>query len=173
VFEFDHHRKTFLRENDKSHCEKMWPEKTWMCDMHPETRNSFARSTATSLWAQGGHKMHMSLWFTPDYQIMWQDIVLVWLRHPSVPGREVLAYALLDDQSNAVLVKQSVFERLRIEASPTNIKFSTVLSKDQLIASYHVRDLEVSDNHHQNSIRLSTVYTQDNLPADDNYSPPK
>ncbi|CAB4026323.1 Hypothetical predicted protein [Paramuricea clavata] len=85
--------------------------------------------------------------------------------------REVLTYALLDDQSNAVLVKESVFERLVIEASPTNIKVSTVLSKDQLIVSYRVRDLEVSDYHHQKSIRLSTAYIRDDLPSDDSDIP--
>ena len=98
-------------------------------------------------------------------------IVLVWLRHPSLPDREVLTYALLDDQSNAVLVKDSVFERLGIEASPTNIRVSTVLNKDQLIASSRVRDLEVSDYHHQNSIRLPTAYTREDLPADDDDIP--
>ena len=97
--------------------------------------------------------------------------MLVWLRHPSVPGKEVLTYALLDDQSNAVLVKESVFERLGIEASPTNTKVSTVLNKDQLIASHHVRDLEVSDYHHQKSILLPTAYTRDDLPADDSDIP--
>ena len=91
----------------------------------------------------------------------------MWLRHPSLPDREVLTYALLDDQSNAVLVKDSVFERLGIEASPTNVRVSTVLHKDQLIASSRVRDLEVSDYHHQNSIRLPTGYTREDLPADD------
>ena len=97
--------------------------------------------------------------------------MLVWLRHPSVPGKEVLTYALLDDQSNAVLVKESVFERLGIEASPTNIKVSTVLNKDQLIASHRVRNLEVSDYHHQKSILLPTAYTRDDLPADDSDIP--
>ena len=97
--------------------------------------------------------------------------MLVWLRHPTLPDREVLTYALLDDQSNAVLVKDSVFERLRIEASPTNIRVSTVLNKDQLIASRRVRNLEVSDYHHQNSIRLPTAYTREDLPADDDDIP--
>ena len=178
AFDFDN-RKTFLRENricfncleTTNHiakkCDQKKPECATCAQRHatalhdPQRHPSEPKAATKCTRVCGSHQTTKSC----------AKIVLVWLRHPSVPGREVLTYALLDDQSNAVLVKESVFERLGIEASPTNIKVSTVLSKDQLIASYRVRDLEVSDYHHQNSIRLSTAYTRDDLPADDSDIP--
>ena len=178
TFDFDN-RKTFLREHricyncleTTNHiakkCDQKKPECATCAQRHatalhdPQRHPSEPKAATKCTRVCGSHQTTKSC----------AKIVLVWLRHPSVPGREVLTYALLDDQSNAVLVKESVFERLGIEASPTNIKVSTVLSKDQLIASYRVRDLEVSDYHHQNSIRLSTAYTRDDLPADDSDIP--
>ena len=94
-------------------------------------------------------------------------IVLVWLRHPSTPGKEVLTYALVDDQSNAVLMKESVSERLGLQGTEVNIRISTVLERDRHVACHRVKGLEVSDYHHQTTIPISTTYTRDDLPADE------
>ena len=94
-------------------------------------------------------------------------IVLVWLRHPCSPGKEVLTYALLDDQSNAVLMKKSVYDRLGLKGTETNIRISTVLERDRLVASHRVKGLEVSDYHHQTTIPINSAYTRDDLPADE------
>ena len=84
-------------------------------------------------------------------------IVLVWLRHPSTTGHEVLTYAMLDDQSNVVLMKKSVHDRLWLEGTDTNIRISTVLEKDRLVASQPVTGLEVSNCHDKTSIQINSA----------------
>ena len=67
--------------------------------------------------------------------------MLVWLCHPRTPGKEVLTYALLDDQSNSVLMKESVYERMGLQGTEANIRTPTMLERDRLVACHRVKDL--------------------------------
>ncbi|XP_028413601.1 uncharacterized protein LOC114536441 [Dendronephthya gigantea] len=135
-------RKTFMREKRICfNCLKSTNHIAKKCDQHKPECGTCNQRHATALHDPQRHPSEPRttthcIRVCGSYQTTKScaKIVLVWLRHPSVPDTEVLTYALLDDQSNAVLVKQSVFERFGIKSSPTNIRVSTVLNKEQLIA---------------------------------------
>ena len=54
-------------------------------------------------------------------------IVPVWLHHKNNPERELLVYALLDDQSDACLVKDDILHELDVTGPDVQLKLSTVL----------------------------------------------
>ena len=91
-------------------------------------------------------------------------IVPVWLHHESNPDDKVLVYALLDEQSNACLAKESVLERLNISGPEIELDLSTVLAR-QTIASRRITGLVVRGVHETAEIPLPETYTRDIIPA--------
>ena len=56
-------------------------------------------------------------------------IVPVWHRHEKGSQEKELVYALLDDQSDACFIKESVLEKLELNGPQVRLKLSTVLAE--------------------------------------------
>ena len=56
-------------------------------------------------------------------------IVPVWLRHEQAQDKQ-LVYALLDDQSDACFIKDTVLEKLKANGPEVQLKLSTVLAEE-------------------------------------------
>ena len=72
-------------------------------------------------------------------------IVPVWVRQVSQPSKEVLQYAVLDDQSNVSFVSQSLCEKLNLEGPPTDLLLTTVQERNVHVPSNRICGVEVLD----------------------------
>lgn len=91
-------------------------------------------------------------------------IVPVWVRHKSSLNKEILVYALLDEQSDACFVKSTVAESVKLVGSDVTLKLSTMLGvedvKCQKVSGLVVRGLD-----DETRIPLPKTYTKDAIPA--------
>ncbi|CAH3167848.1 unnamed protein product [Porites lobata] len=72
-------------------------------------------------------------------------IVPVWVRQVSQPSKEVLQYAVLDDQSNVSFVSQSLCEKLDLQGPPTDLLLTTVQERNVHVPSNRICGVEVLD----------------------------
>jgi len=70
-------------------------------------------------------------------------IVPVWLSSLSKPDKEVLVYAILDMQSDAMFILKETCEELDAETEPTKLRLSTITNQGSLVDSKRVSRLQV------------------------------
>ena len=91
-------------------------------------------------------------------------IVPVWIQHDSVPDKEILVYALLDEQSDACFVKDTVAEALGFVGSDVTLRLSTMLGV-QDVKCQKVSGLKIRGVDDDAMISLPTTYTRNVIPA--------
>ncbi|XP_071476202.1 uncharacterized protein [Diadema antillarum] len=91
-------------------------------------------------------------------------IVPVWVRHRSNPGKEVLQYAILDDQSNVGFISEGLRQKLDIEGPDTTLQLTTMHHSAQ-VRSKKISGLEVLDFNKEHTIKLPDCFTRDEVPA--------
>ncbi|KAK3754726.1 hypothetical protein QZH41_007045 [Actinostola sp. cb2023] len=93
-------------------------------------------------------------------------IVPVWVRPEGEPSKEILQYAVLDDQSNVSFISQSLCDRLDLEGPSTVLHLTTVQDSNVPVESNRIHGLEVLDYHRENIVKLPTLFSRKNVPAD-------
>ncbi|XP_072174579.1 uncharacterized protein [Diadema setosum] len=91
-------------------------------------------------------------------------IVRVCVRHRSNHGKEVLQYAILDDQSNVGFISEGLRQKLDIEGPDTTLQLTTMHHSAQ-VKSKKISGLEVLDFNKEHSIKLPDCFTRDEVPA--------
>ena len=92
-------------------------------------------------------------------------IVPVWLRHRDNPEREVLVYALLDDQSDTTFVSQSALDNIGAKGPETQLSLSTMHADNEIIQSHRVDGLVIDDLQRGTQIKLPRTFTCTSIPA--------
>ena len=90
-------------------------------------------------------------------------IVPVWLRHEQAQDKQ-LVYALLDDQSDACFIKDTVLEKLKANGPEVQLKLSTVLA-EEVITCKRIDSLIVQGVNEATTVRLPGAYTREDIPA--------
>ena len=91
-------------------------------------------------------------------------IVPVWLHHRKNPGRRLLVYALLDEQSDACFIKVGTLRKLGIEGPKVQLYLSTVLA-EETVESEKIGGLIIQGVKEEEMIQLPTTYSRDAIPA--------
>ena len=91
-------------------------------------------------------------------------IVPVWLHHEAKPERKELVYALLDNQSDACLIRDDILQKLNISGPDVQLKLSTVLGED-LVTSKKINDLVVRGINEEIEVSLPRTYSRHEIPA--------
>lgn len=92
-------------------------------------------------------------------------IVPVWVRQVSQPSKEVLQYAVLDDQSNVSFVSQSLCEKLDLQGPPTDLLLTTVQERNVHVPSNRICGVEVLDFRREHAVKLPMMFKRDIIPA--------
>ena len=71
-------------------------------------------------------------------------IVPVWLHHNENPEREILVYALLDDQSDTTFILETALDQLGVEGHNTQLSLSTLHAEGEVIKSHKKTDLRLA-----------------------------
>ena len=88
----------------------------------------------------------------------------MWLRHEQGSQEKELVYALLDDQSDACFIKESVLEKLQLSGPQVQLRLSTVLA-EEVIECERIDGLTVQGLNEATSIRLPGAYSREDIPA--------
>lgn len=91
-------------------------------------------------------------------------IVPVWLSHEDNPHTRVLTYALLDDQSDACFVKETILKKLSVNGPNVQLKLSTVLA-EEVVTCEKISGLVVQGFKEAISIHLPETYSRGSIPA--------
>ena len=91
-------------------------------------------------------------------------IVPVWLHHEQSPQDKQLVYALLDDQSDACFIKDTVLEKLQANGPEVQLKLSTVLA-EKVISCKKIDGLTVQGLNEDTGINLPGAYSREDIPA--------
>ena len=92
-------------------------------------------------------------------------IVPVWLHHKDNPEREVLVYALLDDQSDTTFVSQSARDNIGAKVPETQLSLSTMHADSKIIQSHRVDGLVIDDLQRDTQIRLPRTFSCTSIPV--------
>ena len=99
-------------------------------------------------------------------------IVPVWISHSSNPEKEVLAYAMLDTQSDSSFVLDSIVDDLGIDGVPVNLKLSTMATDHgELFESQKIRGLTVRGYRSNLKLNIPAAYSRDIMPAEKAHIP--
>ena len=92
-------------------------------------------------------------------------IVPVKLTHQSQPGREILTYAVLDDQSTDVFISDSLLDKFEVTAQEFDLKVNTIIGSNTIqtrkITGLYIQDI----NSEYSQIRVPYAYTREYIPA--------
>ncbi len=91
-------------------------------------------------------------------------IVPVWLHHITNPDHKLMVYALLDEQSDACFIKDSILEALEVGGPEVQLELSTVLSKE-VIKSQKITGLICRGVNETIEITMPRTYTRHQIPA--------
>jgi hypothetical protein len=91
-------------------------------------------------------------------------IVPVELYHADRADEKTTVYALLDEQSDACFIKESVIERLQIKRVPVQLNLSTMLATDTITCN-KVSGMVIKGLKEMNPIKLPTLYSRQIIPA--------
>ena len=98
-------------------------------------------------------------------------IVPVWVRPEGDPSREILQYAVLDDQSNVSFVSRSLCNSLGLQGTPTTLCLTTMQGADVPENTNRVSGVEVLDYHKEHVVKLSALYAWKEISADPSQIP--
>ena len=85
-------------------------------------------------------------------------IVPVWLSS-SRSNEEVLAYAILDTQSDATFILKEICDDLDVEMQPTKLRLSRITNQESLVDSHRITDLQVRGYSCDIQIPIPVAYT--------------
>ena len=91
-------------------------------------------------------------------------IVPVWLHQKENPERKKMVYALLDDQSDACFVKDSILQQLNVTGPVVQLKLSTVQG-ESLVTCMKISNLVVRGVNEQAEVLLPGTYSKSEIPA--------
>ena len=97
----------------------------------------------------------------PDHAM----IVPVLVRQAGKPSKEILQYAVLDDQSNVSFVSQRLCELLDLEGPPTDLLLTTMQERNVHVSSNRICGLEVLDLCREHAVKLPMLFKRDVIPA--------
>jgi len=92
-------------------------------------------------------------------------IVPVFVRAKGKPDKEILAYCILDDQSNTCFISNKLKNELGLTGYDTMLSLSTMYKNHSIISSKKVVGLEVMSYDRKTCIEVPTVFTRDHIPA--------
>ena len=92
-------------------------------------------------------------------------IVPVWVRHNDKPNKEILQYAILDDQSNVSFISRNLCNRLGVQGPQTEMSLSTMQESKARVQSHRIRDLEVLDYRREHIVKLPMMFESDTIPS--------
>ena len=92
-------------------------------------------------------------------------IVPVWVRPKNQPDKEILQYAVLDDQSNVGFISLALCDKLQVKGPETQLLLSTVQEQNVLIDSNRVSEIEVLDYQREECIELPPMFTRETVPG--------
>ena len=98
-------------------------------------------------------------------------IVPVWVRHIDQPSKEVLQYAILDDQSNVSFVSQQLCEDLALGGPPTHLLLTTVQERNVHVTSNRICGLEILDFKREHAVKLPMLFQRNVIPANHSQIP--
>ena len=96
--------------------------------------------------------------------------VPVYISSKDDPSNEVLAYALLDTQSDTTFITNEVCEKLRVQAIPTRLKIST-MTTSSVVDYAKFKNLQVRGMHSNTSVPLPTTYSRSHIPIKRSHIP--
>jgi hypothetical protein len=92
-------------------------------------------------------------------------IVPVWVRQTNDPNKELLQYAILDDQSNVSFISNNLCSRLGVQGPSTELLLSTMQESKVRVQSNRIRGLEVLDYQRELVVKLPMLYKRDVIPS--------
>ena len=92
-------------------------------------------------------------------------IVPVWVRHKNQPDKELLQYAVLDDQSNVGFISQAFCDKLQVNGPQKQLLLSTVQEQNVMIDGNRVSEIEVLDYQREECIDLPPMFTRETVPG--------
>ena len=93
-------------------------------------------------------------------------IVPVWLASAESPRKEVLTYAMLDNQSDCTFVLEDLAKYVAKQSTPTKLKLTTMTSQSSVVETNSVPDLLIRGVNDNKRIKIASSYTRDYIPAD-------
>lgn len=112
----------------------------------------------TSHWVEASHSKNHTEYYSHSL------IVPVWLRSEQDLQEKELVYALLDDQSVAGFIKESILEKLQLTGAQVQLKLSMVLV-EEVITCERIDGLTVQGLSEAISIHLPGAYLRKDIPA--------
>ncbi|XP_068221310.1 uncharacterized protein [Palaemon carinicauda] len=106
------------------------------------------------------NRINVNRYFSADVHSM---IVPVWLSHRNTSNK-VMVYAVLDDQSDACFIKESVLRYMNVNGQNSVIKIATMLG-EEAIKSTKVFGLSVKGINENSTVNLPCVYSRKTIPA--------
>ncbi len=100
-----------------------------------------------------------------DESTEYSMIVPVWVRSKNEPEKEILQYAILDDQSNVGFISQALCDKLQVKGPQTQLLLSTVQEQNVLIDSNRVSGIEVLNYLKEECIELPQMFTRETVPG--------
>ena len=98
-------------------------------------------------------------------------IVPVYVSHVETPNREVLVYALLDNQSSTSFILDSTRDKLGVSGPTVTLSLSTMFAEHKPIQSARVSGLVVRAVDSNTRIPLPSLYSRNIMPADKSHIP--
>lgn len=98
-------------------------------------------------------------------------IVPVWVRPEGDPSKEILQYAVLDDQSNVSFITRKLCNSLGLQGTPATLSLTTMQDADVAEDTNRVSGVEVLDYHKEHTIKLPALYAWKQISADPSQIP--
>lgn len=93
-------------------------------------------------------------------------IVPVWVSTSDNQFKEVLTYAMLDNQSDATFILEDLAKSIGCKATEVKLKLTTMVSQSSLVDSSAVQNLNVRGMHSSTRIKIPLSYTREFIPGD-------
>ena len=92
-------------------------------------------------------------------------ILPIWVYSHDFPEKRILIYAMVDNQSNATFIKESLFERLNLAGSPVDLNIKTI-SGTEFARSIKCKNLILQGLRSNEKIQLRSSYVRKDIVAD-------
>ena len=92
-------------------------------------------------------------------------IVPVWLATTDSPTKEVLTYAMLDNQSDCTFILEDLASSISSKCTPTKLKLSTMSAESSLIDTAVVPNLMVRGMNQDTRVKIPSAYKTKQIPA--------
>ena len=95
----------------------------------------------------------------------------VFVSSPEDPANEVLTYALIDSQSDKSYILQEISDSLFTARGKSQLKVSTITSRDQIQWSDHLLNLQIRGFRSPDVVTVKRVYLLKDIPAKSEHIP--